>query len=227
MFQNIKITAQMATPVAFIDPLRFDCILSAAYAKSILGTDYFTNGKRSGNAKMIIATLSQFLAYDEEAKIFHASCAIGDSKEFVVSYSKRWTSKFDDKVAFKGKGKQIIDTSRGQFKSYHKNIIYKPFKEIVFYAVGDIDKISALIRENIHYLGKKSSQGFGHVKEWTFEIVDEDRSIMYNDDPMRFLPVEAFSDCNIQSNRVQIEPLIPPAWRNDCKALCFCPGNEV
>lgn len=224
MFKNLKITAHMSNHVAASEHLRLDCILSAAKAKELLKDDYFLNPKIAGDKRMIIGTLSEFLKYDEKSGIFHASCGIGDGREFVTSFSKRFNSADDEMINFQGKGKQIIDTSRGFFKSYHKAIITKAYDEIVFYACGDKDEIERLLDVYIHYIGKKTSQGFGAVNFWRVTELHEDFSLMCDGKALRFLPVQHF-DKQITFNReyVRNAALIPPAWRSDCIDLCFMP----
>ncbi len=224
---NLKITAKICGNIAYIDALRFDCILSAAYAKSVLQSDYYTSTKQCGSVELIINTLSEFLKFRqgvETVGIFHASVGfIKNGQDFVSSYSKRWNGKCDEFVKFVGKGRAEIDTARGGFKSYHNHIIYKACDEIVFYACGDGKKIAELLK-NINYLGKKSAQGYGIVKQWIVEEIDEDLSLFHDGKPSRFLPIIDL-DIEFDSDKSDIgySALIPPAWRRDCVEMCITP----
>lgn len=227
MFENLKITAKMQTQICFNDFLRLDCILSAAKAKELLKSDYYLNPKQTGDLQLVIDTLSQFLKYNEKLKVFHSSCAT-DGKEFVTAYSKRWNSGKDGCVKFKGKGKQEIDTMRGFFKAYRNPLVYHTIPEVVFYASGDKAEIERLLKENIAYLGKKSSQGYGKVKEWTVEIIDEDKSIFNNGKLMRFVGIEEYINNGYPTDEslFTVETAtIPPAYRKDTH-ICFMPNFE-
>lgn len=219
-FTNLKITAKMVSGVSFVDPLRLDCILSAAKAKEILQTDYYINGKQAGDGELVIKTLSEFLEYDPVSKVFKASCGFVDSdREFCTSFTKRWRGSRDEIVKFVGKGKAEIDTARGSFKSYHRNIIYRPCNTVTFYARGFGDMISDLLNNHIAYIGKKSSQGFGEIKEWIVEEIDEDYSFFKDGQPSRPLPLSAFPFYK-DDGLIKDAALIPPAWRNDYRDKC-------
>lgn len=221
MFQNIKITALLNNAVALVEPLRLDCILSAAKAKEILQEEYYLNQKQAGTADLVVDTLSQFLKYSN--RIFHASFGFfDDDKEFTTHYSKRWNGLHDEIVKFKGKGKKEIDTARGEFKSYHNSIIYKSSSKVVFFACGDKEKISQLLNDYIHFLGKKSSQGFGGVLKWTVEETEQDFSIIKDNKLMRYVPLELAQklDVDIEQCYSKEVALIPPAYRTDCREIC-------
>lgn len=223
MFENLKITAKMRTQVCFSEYLRFDCILSAAKAKDILAGTYYSQGKQCGSVQLVIDTLSKFLKFNEKLGVFHASCAISDN-EFVTAYSKRWNSAFDRAVSFKGKGRAEIDTARGFFKAYRNPLVYHAMPEIVFYAVGDKAEIERLL-QNIAYLGKKSSQGYGEVAEWIVEVIDEDKSIFDSGRLMRIIPALAYvsNDYEVTDDMIIEEcAVIPPAYRKE-KMDCFVP----
>lgn len=223
MFQNLKITAKMRTAVCFSEYLRFDCILSAAKAKELLADKYYLQGKQYSSADTVIETLSKFLKFNEKLGVFHASCAVSDN-EFVTAYSKRWNSGLDRAVKFKGKGRAEIDTARGFFKAYRNPLVYHVMPEIVFYAVGDKAEIERLL-QNIAYLGKKSSQGYGEVSEWIVEVISEDKSIFDGEKLMRMIPcvsyVEAGYSVPADMNTAELA-IIPPAYRAE-KKLCFVP----
>lgn len=222
-FSNLKITAAMKNSVVLADPLRLDCILSAAKAKEILKDEYYTNQKQAGDAGTVIETLSQFIDFFDLGKIFYTSFGFfnDDDKEFSISYSKRWNGLHDELVQFKGKGKAEIDTARGEFKSYHNHLTYKTSKCVTFYARGDKEKISQLLNDYIHFLGKKSSQGFGAVKEWIVEEIEQNYSLIKDGKPMRYIPISLVDYFNVSEYNTKEAALIPPAWRSDYRDICF------
>ena len=115
---------------------------------------------------------------------------------------------------------------RGFFKAYRNPLVYHTISEIVFYASGDKAEIERLLKENIAYLGKKSSQGYGKVKEWTVEIIDEDKSIFNNGKLMRFVGIEEYINNGYPTDEslFTVETAtIPPAYRKDTH-ICFMPN---
>lgn len=220
-FTNLKITAKMVSGISLVDPLRLDCILSAAKAKELLQTDYYIKGKQAGDGELIIRTLSEFLEYDSASKIFKASYGFIDSdREYFTSFTKRWNGSRDEMVKFVGKGRAEIDTARGEFKSYHKNIIYRPCEKVTFYARGFGDAIWELLNDYIAYIGKKASQGFGEVKEWIVEEVKEDYSFFKDGQAARPLPLSTFPIYK-SNGLIKDCALIPPAWRSDYREPCI------
>ena len=219
MFENLKITAKLRAQVCFSEYLRFDCILSAAKAKELLKSEYYTNEKQYSDEETVIKTLSEFLKFNGKIGVFHASCAMSDN-DFVTAYSKRWNSAFDRAVKFKGKGKQEIDTARGFFKAYRNPLVYHSMPEVIFYAVGDKQVIERLLSDNITHLGKKSSQGYGEVANWNVEVIEEDKSIFDGDKLMRIIPA---SEQGVYGAYTVAETaVIPPAYRKETQ-LCYMP----
>lgn len=223
MFQNLKITALLNNAIAMSNQIRLDCILSAAKCKEIMQEDYYSDYKHAGNSETVIKTLSEFLQFNEKYKIFHASFGLLNDKEYCVSYSKRWNNNADELVKYRGKGRAEIDTARGEFKNYHNSIIYRTSSKIVFFARGDKEKISQLLNNYIFYIGKKSSQGFGAIKKWIVEEIENDYSIIKDKLPMRFLPLECIDDFDIDLEKCSSKEcaLIPPAYRQDYREVCI------
>ena len=59
--------------------------------------------------------------------------------------------------------------------------------EMIFYARGDRRQIESLLN-HISHIGKKSSQGFGEIREWKVETVEQDWSLWKDGQPMRAIP---------------------------------------
>lgn len=217
MFKNFKAIAHMRTPVATIEPLILDSIISAAYAKDLLKSNYYQGENKHGDEFLVIKTLSKIL--DRKYDVFCTSQGIADSKEFVSSWVKRFNSSNADLIKFKGKGKQRVDIGGGPMKNYHMPIVLKSCKEITFYVRGDMQEVERLLTEQITYLGKKGSQGFGQIKEWEFEEIEEDYSIFKDDELMRPVPALHYEDEKLIQ---QEHALTPPYWREE-RIMCTMP----
>lgn len=228
MFKNMKVTAHMRTPVAAIDPIILDSIISAAKAKEILEEDYYTGENIAGEIEDVKAMLGTIL--DRKQGVFCTSIGIGDSREYVGSWTKRWNAHDDDLVRFGGRKRKRVDIGSGFYKNYHMPLVLNSYKEIIFYARGDKEEIERLLNSYIHYIGKKGSQGYGQVNKWTVDETTEDWSLWKDNRPMRPIPADKSKDYieKLMKEEKNIEmrqhPTVPPYWREE-KELCIMPGG--
>lgn len=222
MFTNIRITANMGSPIATIGEIVLDSIIVAALYKEKLGDDYFDGTNKYAEKQELDEMLVDVL--DKKQGVYCTSYAIGDNKEFVSKWSKRFCAKNDDLVAYTGKGKQRLDIGAGHFKNYHMPIVVKSYKTVEFYVRGDIEKIKYLLNNYIFAIGKKISQGYGEVLFWEFEEIDEDYSLWKDGKNMRSIPMNECLDliqCSDNEFNTAIVATIPPYWRKDEKELCL------
>ena len=84
---------------------------------------------------------------------------------------------------------------------------------------GDKEKIKRLLSW-VYAIGKKESQGYGIVREWAVEKVDEIIDFLNPEKPLRPLPVEIFSDGFTNKNRKLVSYKFP-YWYNGNKKLCY------
>jgi CRISPR type IV-associated protein Csf3 len=221
MFKNLKITAMMSSPICAIEPISLDAIISAAKAMEIVGDDYYSGKNVCGSKEMIDGILSKI--FDKKYDVYCASIGIGENREFIGSWSKRWDTRNDGIVKQDKKGKHRADTGSGYFKNYHMPMILKSYKNIVFYARGDKEELKRLLDNNIHSVGKKRSQGYGRISKWVIEEIGEDNSIVNEVVLMRHIPFEHKDELGDIKHYVAEKPLIPPYWRNDNIVKCICP----
>jgi CRISPR type IV-associated protein Csf3 len=223
MFENLEIKFEMAAPVATMEYLYFDGILAAAVMKENMGDDWFDIKPGEKDLKKVELPL------DSKYGVWCASIGFGKNREFIGSWCKRWDSANDDLVKFDEKNKKRVDIASGHYKGYHMPLVIKSFKTITFYASGDYVEIIRLLNKHIHFIGKKASQGHGEIGKILVNKIDEDKSLFYEDKPMRPIPVEECKDYidlaagkNIKLNIMQ-HPVKPPYWRTDCMEYCFMP----
>ena len=234
-FVNLKVTAHLTAPVVVSDYIRLDSLISCGYAKELLGDDFFkANNNQHESEQVVIDTLSNIIEFDENLHVFHASFGVfEDTREFQTCYSKRLNTQHEDIIRFQGKGKKEIDTTRGQFKAYRNTLIYKSAPTIDFFARGNIGKIKDLL-QNITFVGKKSSQGYGAVSNWSVFEIEDDLSIVNQDGKlMRNVPAEYIDGDKIATNTMTLRfdtstatlrkmSTIPPAYRDE-QYLCYTP----
>lgn len=226
MFNNFKVIAHMKTPMVAIDPIILDSIISAAKAKEILGEDFYTGDNIAGTREDIESMLDPIL--DKQNGVYCASMGLGDNREYVGSWSKRWDDKNDDVVEFKGRGKQRVDIGAGFYKNYHMPLVLKSYKTLNFYVRGNIEEVKRLLENYIFYLGKKGSQGYGQIRKWEFEEMEENWSVWKDNKPMRPIPVrhcEEYIETQMKTGEpinARQHPVIPPYWRKETE-LCLIP----
>jgi hypothetical protein len=221
MFKNLKITAMMSSPICAIEPICLDAIILAAKTMEEIGDDYYS-GK---NICAIKEKIDSFLLYifDKKFDVYCTSYGLGENREFIGSWSKRWDTKNDGIVKLEKKSKHRVDTGCGYFKNYHMPMILKSYKNIVFNARGDKEELKRLLNNNIHSIGKKRSQGYGRISKWDIEEIDKDNSIVNDGILMRHMPFENKHEIGDIKYYVSEKPLIPPYWRNDNIVKCICP----
>lgn len=222
MFKNFKVVAHMMAPIATTDMIILDAVLSAAKAKELLQDNYYAGTNQYGTKEEVDEWLGKIL--NKKQEVYCTSVGIGDNREFITSWCKRWDDKNDDMVTGL-KGKARVDIGAGHFKNYHMPLVVKSYKTITFYVQGDMGEVKRLLENYIFYLGKKGSQGYGQVLRWDFEEIEQDYSLWKDNKPMRPIPakecIEYIKNNNYADMRVHA--LIPPYWRPDNRELCVMP----
>lgn len=181
----LKITAKLFDGrIATTDGyLPFDSILAAAWMKRYHPEKYFNSdpsieevitpelplAKLAGN--IYAASFAQFNKAGEETAYWH----------------KRFDSQLAEDYADFGGRRGKVDIKSSTYKAYRMplNIMLAPV--VIWYVVGSKREIESLLEE-IPALGKKTSQGFGQVMEWTVEKIEDDWSVWKEGELMRSLP---------------------------------------
>lgn len=221
MFRNFKVIMHMKSPIAIIDNIILDSIISAAAYKEMLGDDYYAGNNETGTKEMQDSILSKII--DKKYDVYCTSYGFGDNKEFLVNWNKRWESKYDDYVDLGKKGK--LDIGAGYFKNYHMPLIVRSYKTITFYVRGDIKRIKELLKKYINFIGKKSAQGYGEIAKYEFIETEADYSIIKEKKLMRHIPLKYKEKIDLDETIVIERAIIPPYWRNDNRELCIVPKN--
>lgn len=221
MFKNFKAIAHMKTPIATIDNIILDSIISAAKAKEILKEEFYSGKNICGTIEKVRSMLDDIL--DRDKGVYCTSVGFGDNRESITSWSKRWNEQDDELVKFKGKGKKRVDIGAGFYKNYHMPVVTKSYKTISFYVRGDLGEVERLLENYISYLGKKGSQGFGQVRKWEFVEIEKDYSIFKDGKLMRPIPAKQDKiDFEIKNMVARQHPTTPPYWRPE-RELCLMP----
>lgn len=219
MFKNFKVVMHMKSPVAVMDNIILDSIISAAACKEILGDDYYAGNNETGTKEMQYSVLGKII--DKKYDVYCTSYGFGDNREFLVNWNKRFDTKYDNYVDLGKKGR--LDIGAGYFKNYHMPLIVRSYKTINFYVRGDLKKIKELLENYIHFIGKKSAQGYGEIAKYEFEEIKEDYSIIKENKLMRHIPIKYKGELNLNENKIMEKSIIPPYWRLDNREICLIP----
>lgn len=98
---------------------------------------------------------------------------LGEDK---MSFNKRYDETLAEKFVDFGKKKGVVDISRGKYKNYRCEINVILTNKIVWYCLPSSEKSKNEIEELCDFIkniGKKPSQGFGIVKNWEVEEIEE------------------------------------------------------
>lgn len=228
MFKNFKVIAHLGSPLCAIDDIILDSIIIAAICKDLFKDDYYTGSNKYGTKEQVDEMLSKVL--DKQYGVYCTSYGFGNDRETISSWSKRFDVKNDDLIKFTGKAKHRVDLGAGYFKNYHIPVVLKSVKTLTFYVRGDMERIKYLLENYIFYLGKKPSQGYGEVRFWEFEEIEDNISVLDKENKnMRNIPYEEVYDIlkenasNIKDFSFNLKkmPVIPPYWRPDYKEVCI------
>lgn len=212
---NLKIVAELAAPVAFIDFLCLEGALSYAVFREMKGDDY-------ENADGI----SQLKRFDLPfMNYWNGLCKISsgfvNGGSFKSIYHKKWDEEYDDIVDFKG-NREKITVGTGQLKSYSMPLRVVASPKVVFFADGEKERISQLLNEYVFFLGKKASQGWGQVRHWRIEEIKEDYSISKDGQAMRPIPMTLANSIALYG-KVRYTGFRSPFWNPDNMTACIVP----
>ncbi|WP_206922899.1 hypothetical protein [Alicyclobacillus suci] len=122
-----------------------------------------------------------------------------------------WHKRFDAQHAetyadFEGR-REKVNTSAGRYKNYRMPVVTYLIAKLTWYCVGDAQEIEYLL-SNITHIGKKRSQGYGEIREWTVTPSDVDKS------HLRPIPSDAGTD---------VLAIRPPYWERSNHMLVTWP----
>ena len=213
----LKITFRMQTPVCLSYPwIHFDAIVAHLKQRQM-----DSHGLRSLPSKRVVKILGErILPLKKTAGIYHASVSFFDtSKAFATKIYKRFCERHLDLRRVR---KKKIDTSRGHFRAFMINLIYIPARTVTFYACGDPDELQQLLRF-LPGLGKKIAIGYGFIKDFSIQEINEDYSIVKDGVAMRPIPVPLVHS----ASDVVAMAYKPPYWAKEFVAPCVPPGAQV
>lgn len=209
-YENLEIIVEFSSGVVFTkNP--FDAVLASLYAQKL---------KREGKYEQYGDKLIELPFVKQTNGIYHTSYPIVVDEACFLENTVI-TKKIDEKLynEFSGGKSKKFDITRGAFVSSVVNFEKSLIQKIKFYVCGDIDYISELLQNFTHY-GKKSSIGFGKVKNITINVIEEDYSLIgENGEANRILPSDNFS--NVKNAKKALKRPIFPYQERDLYTVCY------
>lgn len=212
--EAFKVTFNLKSPAVLSDDLYLDTLISAAKAKEILKAEY-NLGCKAGEKELVKSTLNKLIA--SEYDVYKCSKLMFKEGQGNSFYVKRFEHKYENYIAKASK----IDEQRGFFKAVYNPLSYLTDMHPTAICEGDMAEIERLLTTYIRFIGIKSSQGYGQIKNMQFEKTDK-FSFVHNKKLVRNIPAKyeqefANFDCEYDYAMLSV---LPPYWRKE-KELCI------
>ena len=211
----LKITIELANK---------NVILSNNPTDGIIARIYFDLQKEQGIFNGDYKQKLDFLTMSDG--IYHCSNPI-----YKINYigNDFLVKSFDNDIFYafgdKPHAQSVHDNLSGRYKSWLESYETSNVDSVYFYVNGDFDELTRLFK-NLRYVGKKASLGYGKIKKIIIEEIDQDYSLVKDNNAMRHLPaIEKYKDLNNKSKAAM--PLTHPYWkRSGDKSLCVLPERR-
>lgn len=219
-YEPLRITARLQTPVICDDRLPLDGVLfyfamrerhgfeiSTVPGHAIIGED--------GDKRRIVPLAVYYRnARGIDYWFYRCSfaCWVGTVAEGRDYWVKRFDQQYSSTVDFQGRRGKVV-TKSGKYKGYRMPVFTRHALAVRWYAVGDKAETERLLNFCTN-LGKKSSQGYGSILEWTVDAIEDDYSVRGRGGQlMRAVPSESGLLTGFR----------PSYWSPENQAICQLP----
>lgn len=187
-FKPLRVRAYLQTGIISDQFLPLDGILYYHLVRNLMGPQNHTIPGQSNIKDGAGITLPIKKAGPKNEAWFYA-CSFAQWPSDIVEDKAFYVKRFDLNYSGLIDKAKKIETSRGTYKNYHINVYYRHAIHVEWYCVAVKEDLEKLLKFCTH-LGKKTSQGWGAVKDWEVTEWPEDWSIRgYNNKLMRAVPV--------------------------------------
>jgi CRISPR type IV-associated protein Csf3 len=220
-FENLKIELRMVTPVCLTYPfIHFDAILAHLLGRREMGDDNRARPSKEVNKQTVLVGEEKVMPLKQSSGVYHASVSLFDDSEAqVTTIYKRFCEKYLDMNRVK---RSKIHIGMGYFRSYMIRLVYLPVEKVNFFACGDSEEIRILL-SGLTGLGKKTSVGFGMIKDFKIHKINQDYSIVKDGKSMRAIPIVL---CDYFGEVVNLA-WRAPYWAKEMVAPCVPPHTTV
>jgi len=209
-YEPLRIVGEVVSPISTTDFIYFDGILSYAVWHDVMREEAYSIPESKEDVFYIPLPIKQS---GNTEKFYHASVGFFDDK---VEGLARWRKQVSIETNKK------IFVGRGIYRRYDTPIPYIYADKIYFYVNGDKREVQRLLDNYILSIGKKRTQGYGNIRKWTVESINEDMSIIDKDgNPMRPIPVSSDVKVNTRNAVTILIAYRPPYWHYKNMTQCY------
>lgn len=225
-WRNVKIDFNMMSPVAITYPwIFFDSVIAHLHYRQLNPDAY-----RKQDSKIVNRDDSKKLGdnviYHQYHGVSHGSASVIDHS--LATYSNIY-SRFDDAELFKLRTKGRVKMKKfnrirsgfGYYRAHAIKLVTIPCRTVTFYAKCDVEKLVSLLG-GLPGLGKKTSIGFGFIKDYTISYTDSDMSVVKDGIAMRSIPIRLLSSWDDEA----VMAWTIPYWASKVER-CAPPGAKV
>ena len=176
----VRVRAWLQAPVAGDGLLPLDALVFYHAVRAELGPQLVTL-PRANLVKRQLRLKMPFERrvpdHDPDAWYWAASCAVWP--DHTVQDVQHWTKQFDEVKAERmvdfGGRRGYVRRSSGTYRAYRMPLVIRHALYVDWYAVADPEALRWWLRW-VRWIGKKTAQGWGAVKDWEVEVIDQDLS---------------------------------------------------
>jgi CRISPR type IV-associated protein Csf3 len=222
MYNFLKVTAYLETNIICNDFITFDGIIS--YLESL---SYVARGIINPDALVTEDDLIDIPIPIEKYKfeddfVYKSSIGLFDGIETIEKWKKKYPTEYIHFIENKKVG-----INRGTRKDYNMPMISFSTDKIIFYVVGKKQNISVMLKK-MKFLGKKSSQGYGKVRKWSIEDVEEKNCFWFlRSFPIKFVNlVKYIGSLDFDFSLIsRFSSYKPPYWARKNHTICYLPNE--
>ena len=199
-------------------------ILANNPVDGIIARLYFDKQKAQGTFNGNYSQKLNFLTMSDG--IYHCSNPI-DKVNFIDNdlLTKNFDNQMFNEFGDKPDSSTVHNKLSGKYKSWLETYETTNVDKVYFYLHGDFEVISTLF-ENLRYIGKKASLGYGKIAKIQVEEIENDYSLVKDNQAMRHLPnIKKYQ--NLENKNKALMPLTHPYWkRANNKQVCILPERR-
>lgn len=175
-------------------------------------------------SEVVVDTRDLRLPLKKTGDVFHTSVSIfNQAKLYKDTIYKRFSDK--ELGCVNPKKYKKVRVGSGYFKGFMINLPALLSDTVTFYCNGDKESLEYLL-PNLTHLGKKSSIGGGHIKDFSIEETSEDYSFFKDGKLMRPLPTSM--KIPVTSGMCfEKQSYKPPYWFKGDMCMCYVPESQI
>jgi CRISPR type IV-associated protein Csf3 len=218
-YRPLKITFRLTSPLCLTYPfIHFDSILAHLIARKEMGDDHRSRPSKEISRETMLVGEEKHMPLKQSSGVYHASVSIFDVADAqTTTIYKRFCQQYLDFTKLK---RTKIHTNMGFFRDFMLRLVYIPASTVTFFACGDKEKIAELL-DGLGGIGKKTAIGFGMIKDYLIEEIDQDCSVVKNGRSMRAIPIIL---CDTFGEVVNLA-WRAPYWAKEMVAPCVPPDS--